>query len=312
MAYDPRSPRTVEIYGDESSYDSSVDETAGVTRMLPPEELPPSMMTPEAIASRTQGLDPSYDINRRFSERKRSDARQVDRDAHIERVAENLASFSPPPHNRIDRGYGDGSYNQVLAYPPSFEPEEFSSDELAADFVHSELGTGRGRGPLGERRLMKPGDSTNALGYTLSLSNPRDLIGVEAPADWSDYRAVAGSATQGGKLPDEDTYDELEHAETYPGGGYNPQYMWSLYHDEHGEIPDSQGREYSPHYDDFEEHVWADAESQASAIAGANFDADTRLERMLRQQGVAKTLKDSKARNVYGNRFVIHPDEIPD
>ncbi len=273
--YDPSKPRTVIIDGD---YDEDV------SLMLPPERIPPEMvanapqLSPEEIeATRSR-------LNQGFSERKRADDRTVDREAHIERVAEDLASFTG---NGGYREYGGDMYSAArggkaiagpdaeYAYPPDFSPGEYSADELAADYIHSSHGLGKGGGPLGRRRRLSEQHFSNNMGHEVDFEplteDPFDAA-PDTPKEWANYDNVVAGA-----LPT-DGVEETDHA--YPGGAYNPRYTFSLY-DQSGDL---MGQYSDP--GEIENQVWDEAYDQASRTAGATFDARTRLERMMRERGL--------------------------
>lgn len=264
--YDPSQPRTVYIHGDD-------DEP--MERMLPPERIPPEMvanaprLSPEEIeATRSR-------LNQGFSERQRADSRTVDRDAHIDRVAANLASFDGYRGDMYSAARGrNAGPDAEYAYLPDFNPRAHSADELAADYIHSAHALGEGGGPLGKRRKLSEQAFSNNMGHEVlfgpSIEDPYDEA-PNTPKEWANYENVVAGA-----LPT-DGIEETDHA--YPGGAYNPQYTFSLYDPSGGlmgQYSDPVG---------IEDQVWDEAYDRASRTAGATFDADTRLERMMRQRG---------------------------
>jgi hypothetical protein len=273
--YDPTKPRTVIIDG---NYDEDV------TLMLPPERIPPEMvanapqLSPEEIeATRSR-------LNQGFSERRRADSRTVDRDAHIERVAEDLAFFAPSGggfkglNDMYDAAKGrqpGAASDAAYAYLPDFNPRAHSADELAADYIHSSHALGEGGGPLGKRRKLSEQYWVNNMGHEVafgpSIEDPYDAA-PDTPKEWSNYENVVAGA-----LPT-DGIEETDHA--YPGGAYNPQYTFSLNDPDGGLL----GQYSDPA--ELEDQVWSDAYNEASETAGATFDARTRLERMMRQKGL--------------------------
>lgn len=288
--YDPSKPRTINIHGSE---DGDV-----VTRMLPPERIPPEMVGGSAALSPEEMDDFRTRMNAGFSERNRADARTVDRNAHINRVAQHLASFDSygeGPLEFLNSGGNDSSGE--YAYPPGFDASSYSSDELAADYIHSDRGLGEGAGPLGARQRFSEQSWSNPMGHEIHfhplMEDAWGEQGPSTPENWNSYENVIGYA-----LP-EDGAEDLDHA--YPGGAYNPQYTFSAF-DETGNL-----LQQSDDPGELEDTVWDLAHESASKTAGATFDADTRLEKMMRQRGINNINLPRAGR---GNVINVDADDI--